>query len=142
MIRSVLDANVFASALINDRGTPGRILTALFEEELFELILSTPIRGELRRILFYPRVRQRIRLTDMELARWIGLLPLRATLVEVTAPEPIIAEDPDDDFYLATAREGLAEFLVSGDRHLLHLQTFQQTRIVSPKRFLEILEAG
>lgn len=139
MIRSVLDANVFASALIHPVGTPGRILEALFERRAFDLLVSEPILDELRRILFYPRVRSRIRLTDEEVHRWLRLLPLQATPIEFTPATETISSDPDDDVYLMTAREGLADYLVSGDRTLLDLRRFERVAILPPKDFLELL---
>ena len=139
MIRSVLDANVFASALIHPAGTPGRILEELFERRAFDLLISEPILDELRRILFYPRVRSRIRLTDEEVHRWPRLLPLRATPIEFMPATETISSDPDDDVYLMTAREGLADYLVSGDRTLLDLRRFERVTILPPKDFLELL---
>ena len=142
MIRTVLDANVFASALINPAGTPGRIVAALLENRAFDLLISPPILEELRRILAYPRVRHRIRLSDAELERWLRLLPLRAIVVGVTTTESIVAADPDDDPYLLTAREGLADHVVSGDHHLLDLRLFEGIRILSPRQFLDSLQQG
>ena len=49
-----------------------------------------------------------------------------------------ISADPDDDKYLSAAREGVADFVVSGDHHLLDLQFYDRVRIVSPRRFLEV----
>lgn len=142
MIRSVLDANVFASALIHPAGTPGRILEALLERHAFDLLVSEPILDELRRTLFYPRVRSRIRLTDEEVDRWLRLLPLRATVIELTPPTGTIFSDPDDDVYLLTAKEGLADYLVSGDRNLLDLRRFERVAILAPKVFPELLGAS
>ncbi|HKA37290.1 MAG TPA: putative toxin-antitoxin system toxin component, PIN family [Thermoanaerobaculia bacterium] len=142
MIRSVLDANVFASALIHPAGTPGRILEALLERHAFDLLVSEPILDELRRTLFYPRVRSRIRLTDEEVDRWLRLLPLRATVIELTPPTGTISSDPDDDVYLLTAKEGLADYLVSGDRNLLDLRRFERVAILAPQVFLELLGAS
>jgi predicted nucleic acid-binding protein len=51
-----------------------------------------------------------------------------------------ITADPDDDKYLFAAREGLAEYVVSGDRHLLDLRTYEGVLIISPRTFLEILQ--
>jgi putative PIN family toxin of toxin-antitoxin system len=139
LIRSVLDANVFASALIHPAGTPGRILEELFERRAFDLLISEPILDELRRILFYPRVRSRIRLADEEVNRWLRLLPLRAMMIELMPSKEMISSDPDDDVYLMTAREGLADFLVSGDRTLLDLRRFERVVILAPRDFLELL---
>ncbi len=50
-----------------------------------------------------------------------------------------VSQDPDDDKFLACAVDGQADYLVSGDPHLLRLQEYQDTKIVQPSVFLEIL---
>lgn len=58
---------------------------------------------------------------------------------------PIILSDPDDDMILATALAAKADVIVSGDRHLLELQSYQGIPILSPRQFLdrmELAEAG
>jgi hypothetical protein len=50
-----------------------------------------------------------------------------------------ILEDPSDDIYLECALEGRADFIVSGDRHLLDLGTFRGISIVNPTAFLKIV---
>jgi uncharacterized protein len=51
----------------------------------------------------------------------------------------VIQDDPPDNRYLECAVEGGAAYLVSGDRLLLALGTFQDIQIVSPRVFLEAL---
>ncbi|MGE3911651.1 MAG: putative toxin-antitoxin system toxin component, PIN family [Chloroflexota bacterium] len=52
----------------------------------------------------------------------------------------VVTGDPEDDYVLATARVGSADYLVTGDKELLGLQQFHGTRIVSPREFLFVLE--
>ncbi len=52
----------------------------------------------------------------------------------------IIKEDPADDRILECAVEGEAEYLVSGNKHLLNLKEFQGIKILTAKLMLEILE--
>jgi uncharacterized protein len=62
------------------------------------------------------------------------------TLVEVVEPahiQPVIADDPDDDILIACALGGAADYIVSGDHHLLDLGQYQTIRIWSINRFLE-----
>lgn len=140
MLRAVLDANVFVSALIRPQGPPGRILASFLEGCAFELVVSSSIFDELRRCLNYPQVRLRIAATDEELALWVAALDLIAEPTEGTLEVRGVSEDPDDDQYLAAALEGRVQFIVSGDRHLLDLQTYEGVRIVTPREFLRLLE--
>jgi putative PIN family toxin of toxin-antitoxin system len=52
----------------------------------------------------------------------------------------IIAADPDDDAILECATVGQAEFIVSGDRHLLTLGNYEGVKIVKAADFLTLLK--
>jgi len=52
----------------------------------------------------------------------------------------VIEEDPDDDIVLNAAYDSRADYIVSGDKHLLKLREFKGTKIVSVKEILTILQ--
>jgi len=139
VLRAVLDANVYASALLKPGGPPGRILHLLLAERAFEAILSESILIELRRCLDYPKLRSHISLTDVEIDRWILALELIADMVTPSREIRAVPDDPDDDHLIATAVEGRAAFIVSGDRHVLALGEYEGVRIVTPAAFLELV---
>lgn len=140
MLRAVLDANVLASALIRPQGPPGQIVIRLLKEHAFELVVSTPILEELRRCLSYPRVRKHLTATDEGLDLWVTALGLIADSVEGAVPISVVVADPEDNKYLAAALEGRADFVVSGDKHLLNLGEHEGVQIVNPRTFLTMLE--
>jgi uncharacterized protein len=139
-VRVVLDANVFVSALIRPEGPPGRILVRVIREGAFELVASPATLEELRRTLRYPKVRKSLRLTDEELDLWVDALRAIALVVEGRVSRHVVQADPADDIYIAAAAEGLADYIVSGDRHLLDLGEHEGIRIVTPREFLDLLE--
>ena len=51
----------------------------------------------------------------------------------------VVAADPDDDAVLECAVVGAAQFLVSGDRHLLELGNYQGIQIVKAAEFLALI---
>lgn len=55
-MKAVLDVGQFVSATIRARGHPAQILSA-WHAEKFELVSSLPILDDLRRVLFYPHIR-------------------------------------------------------------------------------------
>lgn len=59
MLRVVLDANVYVSALIRPQGPPGQIITR-FLENSFEIVLSPAIVEETVRAFAHPKVRKYI----------------------------------------------------------------------------------
>ncbi len=141
MFRAVFDANVLASAFIRARGPSGQILREFLENCRFELVLSTPILQELRRVLFYPRLRKELDCSDHEIEIRVAAIGVLADLADGDLNVKAVKDDPDDDKYLIAALLGRAGFVVSGDHHLLDLGEYQGVRIVKPRQFLEILSA-
>lgn len=58
-------------------------------------------------------------------------------LVQPTRRVSAIEDDPDDNHVLACAVTAGADFIVSGDRHLLDLRSFEGIPIRSAREFLE-----
>lgn len=139
-MRAVLDANIVISALIRPEGPPGQILVRLLRDSAFELVTSTAILDELRRSLRYRKLRKYLRLPPEELDLWVDALGAIAVMVRGETSRRVVAADPTDEIYLAAAAEGLAEYVVSGDRHLLDIGQHDGIRIVAPRAFLSILE--
>lgn len=140
MLRAVLDANVLVSALIRPQGPPGQIVIRLLEDRAFALVTSRAILAEVRRALAYPRVRKHLVASDEELDLWVASLGLIAEPVEGRLRIRAVAEDPEDDKYIVAAVEGLAQFIVTGDAHLLALEAYEGVRIVTPRVFLALLK--
>ena len=86
------------------------------------------------------RVRKYITATDEELDLWVTALGVVADVVEGRLAVSAVPHDPDDNKYLAAALEGHAEFVVSGDAHLLDLHEYEGIRIVTPRAFLDLLK--
>jgi hypothetical protein len=78
--------------------------------------------------------------TDEELDLWVTALGLIADSVEGAASLSAVGADPDDNKYLVAALEGRADFVVSGDRHLLDLGEYEGVRIITPRAFLTMLQ--
>ena len=138
MIRAVLDANVFVSALLSPRGYPAKILTA-WRAEQFHLVLAPAILEELDRVLRYPKIVTRHRWPEEQIRLFIDDLTHLGILAPGERTLNVIAEDPPDNRYLECAVEGNAEYVVSGDQHLLQLATYQRIKILTPREFLGVL---
>ena len=66
---------------------------------------------------------------------------LEAAALEVYPAEliEVITDDPSDNRLLEAGVAGNADFIVSGDRHLLSLGSYASLAIVTPARFAAIL---
>ena len=139
MLKIVLDTNVFVSALINPRGKPAQILNYVFESKV-RLFTSPSIIEELERVLSYPKLVKRHGLEKQELKEFVSDLLSILSLVEGKKAIELIAEDPADNNYLSCALDAKADFIVSGDIHLLNLREYEGIQIITPAQFLEMLE--
>jgi putative PIN family toxin of toxin-antitoxin system len=97
--------------------------------------------AELRRILGYDKIQRSLPLDEAELDELILLLAENA----IDDPPFLFVEaltDKTDLMFLEAAAAAEADYLVTGDSALLRLGTYGVTQIVTPRRFLTILEAG
>lgn len=143
MLTAVLDTNVFVSGLLTPEGTPARALDA-WRQGRYILATSPALVTELVAVLSHPRIRARFSITAHDLERLLSLLrhdallvPGRNRLAAGTVPA-----DPADEAVLACALDARADLVVSGDRHLLDLGAFRGIPVVTPRGFLDRLEAG
>lgn len=140
MIRTVLDANTYASAFMQAKGPSGRIVRA-FLDGAFELVTTQPILDETARCLFYPRVRKRIQLTDAAIRQALASLALLADVVTTELVLDVVVQDADDNKIVAAAVEGAAAYVVTGDTDLLTLKAYEGVVMIRPADFLKILES-
>jgi len=136
-MKVVLDTNVYVSAFIKPSSPPGRILDALVAAR-FDVVLSDAILNEVTGVLDRPQVARYLRRPPLWTAEFLVALRRAARLVEPTIVRAVAA-DPADDLILGTAIAGAADYLVSGNNHLLDLGSFQGIPIVTPRQFLDIL---
>lgn len=139
-MRALLDANVFISYLLNPAG--GSAVDTVLEASLsgeFTLVVPDELLQEfVRRVTTKKYLAQRI--TADGLAALVrALLTVAERIPAIPDEIPAIARDPKDDYLLAYALVGLADYLVTGDDDLLSLRTVGRVRIVSPRDFVREL---
>lgn len=130
----VIDTNVFISALLSPTSLPARLLT-LWQRGRFTLLSTTEQLDELNRVTRYQKLRHR--LSPALVGRLINELRSLATLV-APLPEVSVSPDPYDNYLLAIASAGAADYLVTGDkRDLLSLKKYEGTKIITVAQFLD-----
>jgi putative PIN family toxin of toxin-antitoxin system len=135
VIRAVLDTNVFVSAFLL-RGRLNAVVELVMQER-FIWLLSEGILEEYARVAARPLYG----LSPTELHTLLFQVKERAEWVRVTSQLVVVTADPSDDQFLACAVDGRADWIATGDRHLLALRTFRGVRIGSPAEFLRTLPA-
>jgi uncharacterized protein len=140
MIAAVLDSNVLVSAAIKASGIPAQIIAQA--EERFVWLTSEYILGESAAVLGRKHIQTKFpqRVTAARRQEFLGEVRRAAVVVEVKTSVSA-SSDVKDNPVLASAVDASAQYLVTGDRHLLKLRTYQEIQIVTPSEFLQILSA-
>ena len=80
---------------------------------------------------------RKLKISEADVAPILGKL---RDEVEIVSPHPLsqpVSRDPDDDWVIATAVTGTCVCIVTGDRDLLDLYTYEGIRIIEPGAFWE-----
>jgi uncharacterized protein len=133
-MRVVLDTNVLVSSLLF-KGPVSGIHDARTEAR-FTSLISKPVLEEYARVLAYPK----FDLSETDIAGLLGSELLRhAEPVDVASRVNAVKADPPDNRFLELAVDGGADFIVSGDRHLLDLDSWRGIPILGAREFLDRL---
>jgi len=133
-MRVVLDSSICVSALTLPGGNAdGAIAAAL--DGTYVALLSEPILGETLGVLGRKFSRDK-----EELARVALFLSDLAEHVSARKRIEVLADEPDNRV-LECAVEGRADLIVTGDRAMLRLGSFEGIEVVSLRAFLTRLES-
>jgi putative PIN family toxin of toxin-antitoxin system len=130
-VRIILDTNVFVSGVFFS-GSPYRILKA-WRDGILTLVISEEIFEE------YQRVGEMLgeQFPMVDLKPILDLVRTRAQIYPVKCLPESVADDPDDDKFLACALASKSKIIVSGDKHLLKVNGFREIKIVRPREFVD-----
>lgn len=131
-MRVVFDTNIFISAFVIKEGQAHKALLKVIEGR-DHLVISKPILDELLAVLARKFSRD-----GEELARVAVFLSEIAELVHPRRKIKILQDEPDNRI-LECAHAGHADVIVTGDKAMLKLEVFKDTRITSLKDYLELL---
>ncbi len=126
----VIDTNVWISGLVFG-GTPEKIVRLFIEGQII-VVVSEELLTELRR-----KITQKFSLFVPQLALFEASIREEALLVKLGATPIAVSRDADDDKFIETAMVGRAEYIISGDKDLLTLESYEEIKILKPAEFLE-----
>lgn len=141
MIRVVVDTNILISALITKRSSPPLQLYKAFIAQKFLLVTSPSILAEVEDVISREKIvkyhKLNVKQRDAIIQQLLKLCYV--TPESVTSDQIIIEKDPKDDKFLYAAIEAHADYIVSGDHHLLDLKEYEGIPVISPNEFLAIV---
>jgi len=128
-MRIIVDANCWISSLLTP--TFHVRLEIVFGVE-YRPLCSEKLFRELDRAVSKPYPAQRINRAEYD--KLVSRLRTSAELVDVRSVVDV-CRNPKDNFLLALAKDGNADYLITGDSDLLVLKEFGKTRIVKLNEF-------
>ena len=129
-IKAIFDTNVLVSAWFW-KGAESK-LVELAEEGIIEVYTSLQLLAELKRALEYPKFR-------LERSEIDGICDYYVLVLRIVEPKHtinVIVEDPEDNRVIECADEVEADYIISGNHHLLNLKKHGNTRIVRAREML------
>lgn len=126
--RIVVDTNLFVSGLLNPySGKPARLIDLLpLRRKRYQLLISRKTFEEYKAVI--NRFEQISRTKRKKL---LGKIRAHSNWVSPKEKFAVIKDDPKDNKFLECAVAGKANFLISGDKHLLSLKEFQGVKIIT-----------
>lgn len=132
-MKAVLDTNIWVSGFVFG-GEIRKVLEAAIEEQ-FQPVISPALLNELERVL----QTRKIGYTPTVALATLHQVQLLCLVVHPAQKLHLIAQDPSDNMVLECAMEAKADFIVSGDRHLLQLKEFHSIPILTARQFVGVI---
>ena len=124
-MKVIIDTNIVVSAAIADKN-PETVILFVIANSAFEWVVSAEIIAEYKEVLKRPR----LKLTEAQYQRWVYLIDLVTTLIDVDV-EVDFPRDRKDAKFLACAIAAGADFFITGDADFNEAQTLLNTTIIS-----------
>jgi len=136
-VRLILDTNVLLSAFIKVDSKPYKVIQAWLDDR-FDLLSTVEQLEEVTRVSRYPHIRRFIE--PAEVGWLVNRIRDRALIIE-RLPKVDASPDPGDNFLLAMAEEGNADYLVTGDKAgVLAIRKHGKTHIVTVSNMVATLK--
>lgn len=139
-MKVVLETNVLVPALIKTRKPRELLLKIAEKRRKAQLILSRGILEEFLEVVNEEKVRRYV--DEEDIVAFLRAVGSITKIVRVRSKFKVVKEDPEDDVILRTAYDSNANYIVSGDKHLLSLGEFRGTKIVTVNDMLMIVKSG
>jgi putative PIN family toxin of toxin-antitoxin system len=132
MIRAVIDTNVLVSALINSNGKPSEIMRQVYSGAI-KPVVSRGMLAEYEGVLR----RNKFKFSSGEVGLILGYFDKIVFDTSLTDASSINTPE-EDAVFVAAARYGEAEYLITGNiKHFSGLKN-EKFRIVTPAEFMKL----
>lgn len=139
-MRVIIDTNILISYLLtpDQESAVSKVMQAAFSQAFTILVPTDLVQEVLHTIKKKKHLLMRIGLENaQELVD--TLFEIAETLPPMLDVAPAVTRDPKDDYLIAYALMGEADYIVMGDNDLLTLGSLGDIEFVSPQRLVELL---
>jgi len=130
MLRVVVDTNLYISAIF--WGGKPRDVIDLGRDGKIQILTSEDIDQEI-----LDKLMTKFGLNSDDAGRVMADFSTFTKPTRVSRRIRVVKDDPDDDKFIECAVECSAEFIVSGDKHLLKMKKYKGIAIVNAATFLK-----
>ncbi|UCG25627.1 MAG: putative toxin-antitoxin system toxin component, PIN family [Chloroflexota bacterium] len=139
-MRIVLDTNIYVSNLISERGNPAKIVRWWLEGQ-YDVLVSQPVIDEILRVTGYERIQKKYSQVRENRLEFAALIAEQALWIEPQEKLDVISSDQSDNRYVECAVAGGANYIITGDEHLLELGEYEGIMVLTPAAFVALMEA-
>lgn len=139
----VLDTNVLISGILW-RGKPNEVLKLIETFEEYNLVQCSETFNEFEEVIQRGKFAEIIKKRNINIDMVLSAVFTGCKFYHISGKTKEIVkeleiEDEDDLKFVELAVEAEADFIVSGDSHLLNLKNYQDIKILNPAKFLKII---
>ena len=129
----VIDTNVLISSIFWDEGNSHKIAALAIQQKITNFT-STEMLNELANVL-----RKKFNQPEDKIENQLALVANYSQIIEPEIKVNVVKDDCKDNIILECALACNADYIVSGDRHLLALKEYRGIKIVKPADFFKII---
>ncbi len=130
-LRLIIDTNLWISFIISNKLV---LLDSILFAGSTKLLFSKELITEIQETIKKPRLKKYFGTNALE--QMFSAFEPYIDLIEVKSIVTI-CRDPNDNFLLALAKDGKADYLITGDKDLLELKKVGKTKIKTVTHFIE-----
>jgi putative PIN family toxin of toxin-antitoxin system len=133
-LKLIIDTNLWISFIISNKQ---KLLDLLLFSEKARLLFSTELITEIESTIAKPKLKKYFDSNALE-EMLLAFEPF-IDFIEIESDIDICRDDKDN-FLLSLAKDGKADYLLTGDNDLLILKKFGKTKIITIANFFEVMK--
>ncbi len=137
MIKLVLDTNTLISGFFWE-GNEAELIRKI-ENNKAQLFISNEIIDEVESVIKRPKFRLVLEKTSQTPEQIISKIISLSHFVTGPKVKDTIKDDPSDEKFISCAVNAKADYIISGDNHLLNIKNYNSIKIIRTYEILELI---